>query len=128
MEKEYKSGELGIESKPIKTKGCLISLGLFIFFVVLVSSCAKPEPEDSALNAYLISQEFVSDQLKSPSTAKFPPYSESFITDWGKGKYVVNAYVDAQNLFGAVIRNNYRITVTCTGDKNWISENLRIWQ
>jgi len=128
MVKGYKPGELGTESKPVKTKGCLIAFGLFVLFAILVSSCAKPEPKDSALSAYIISQQFVEEKLRSPSTAKFPMFREAHVTNIGEGKYIVIAYVDAQNHFGATIRNNFSATVKYAGDNSWVCEALNMWE
>lgn len=54
-----------------------------------------------------MSQLFVKDALKAPSTAKFPVYSEDMVVDGGDGSFIVSAYVDAQNSFGAMMRSNY---------------------
>ncbi len=53
--------------------------------------------------------------LKSPSSAKFPN-----ITNWyigkDKEKILVQSYVDAQNGFGAMIRNEFQVTFSSSGD------------
>lgn len=53
--------------------------------------------------------------LKSPSTAKFPN-----ITNWyigkDKEKIVVQSYVDAQNSFGAMIRSEFQVIFSSSGD------------
>ncbi|SHH55063.1 hypothetical protein SAMN02745135_01174 [Caloranaerobacter azorensis DSM 13643] len=60
-------------------------------------------------------QNVIKSILKAPSTAKFPN-----ITKWYFGKdrekIVVQSYVDAQNSFGAVVRSNFQITFTASGD------------
>lgn len=60
-------------------------------------------------------QEKVKDILKSPSTAKFPNY-----TQWGfkqeKNIITVQGYVDAQNSFGAETRNNFQFIIKMTDD------------
>src|SRR5580693_5113852 len=62
------------------------------------------EPDKS--KAYIISQNFVEDRLKSPSTAHFPifDYSCKQLEDH---TFLVRSYVDAQNAFGATIRTDY---------------------
>lgn len=54
--------------------------------------------------------------LKAPSTAKFPSYYEAAVdssTPAGGGvQYVMTAYVDAENSFGAMLRNTFRCRVT----------------
>ena len=55
-------------------------------------------------------QEKVKEVLKSPSTAKFPNY-----TEWGfrqeKNIFTVQGYVDAQNSFGAETRSNFQFLI-----------------
>lgn len=61
--------------------------------------------------AWTVAQKEVKSMLKSPSTAKFPFSSISNgveITHNGT-TYIVNAYVDAQNSFGAEVRNNFTV-------------------
>jgi ribosomal protein L40E len=69
--------------------------------------------------AYIMSQQFVKEILKSPRSAKFPWYDNSFVTDLGDGRYVVYAYVDAQNAYGAMMRTKYMCTIKYTGNDNW---------
>jgi hypothetical protein len=56
--------------------------------------------------AWTACERFVSDQLKAPSTAEFSGF-DTKISDLGNGRYVVRGYVDAENSFGAMIRNDY---------------------
>ncbi len=58
------------------------------------------------ISCYFYSQDLVKKQLKSPKSADFPWYSDSFIKDKGD-TILVSAYVDADNSFGANIRTNY---------------------
>lgn len=62
---------------------------------------------DASAEASIMMQDFVKDRLKAPSTASFKPgYSDS-VTRLEGQKYRVEAWVDAQNGFGAKIRNFY---------------------
>jgi len=57
--------------------------------------------------------------LLAPASAMHPSGGQDYI-DHGKGKYTIVTYVDAQNAFGAMIRNNYRCVVQYTGpDAPW---------
>lgn len=56
--------------------------------------------------AWTACERFVSEQLKAPSTAEFSGF-DTQISDLGNGRYVVRGYVDAENSFGAMIRNDY---------------------
>lgn len=60
-------------------------------------------------------QEKVKEILKSPSTAKFPNY-----TEWGfkqeKNIFTIHGYVDAQNSFGAETRSNFQFVIDMDSD------------
>lgn len=60
-------------------------------------------------------QEKVKETLKSPSTAKFPVY-----TEWGfkqeKNIFTVQGYVDAQNSFGAETRSKFQFIIDMDSD------------
>lgn len=84
------------------------------------------EQKKSALeDAYFISWEFIKDKLKSPSTAEFPTYSEVNVQELDSNQYFVNAYVDSQNGFGAIIRTNYSCVLTKKGEK-WLLDKLNM--
>lgn len=81
-----------------------------------------PPPKDNSILAYGVSKDAIKPYLKAPSTAKFPSIvwnrSDISIRNLGDQKYRVRAYVDAQNAFGAMIRNNYSVTVQFFDDGN----------
>ncbi len=97
-------------------KGLII--GFVAFFVVCIvvaallthsgsNSNSSVDEESFAISA---AEELVKGQLKSPSTAKFPWGNSSFsVTKNGK-KYTVKGYVDAQNGFGATVRQYWTAT------------------
>lgn len=61
------------------------------------------------------SQDAITSILKSPKTAEFPN-----ITKWAfnknKDRIIVQSYVDSQNGFGAMIRSNFQITFSPSGE------------
>ena len=61
------------------------------------------------IEALVFSQEFVRGRLRSPSTADFAGITDNGVqvTHLGDCKNLVLAYVDAQNGFGATVRNWY---------------------
>ena len=77
-----------------------------------------------------MTQQFVKDNLKSPSSADFggvfgdyqDPYQ--IVTDLGEGKFRVQAWVDAQNSFGAKIRNRFVCELEYVGNNRWRMTNL----
>ena len=122
-----------------KRSGCLGYVALF--FVLLVigtiisalpggedSPDAAPDPvvEHSQVEAYGICRQFVRDRLKAPRTAKFPSGGSEGATHMGDGKYVVRSYVDAENSFGAMLRNHFVCTVQWTGGDSWRLEDLKM--
>jgi hypothetical protein len=107
-----------------------IILGVIVFIIYASftgsqSGTGGLNPPDK-MTAYFASQDFVEKNLKAPSTAKFPWYSEPFVTDLGGGRFRVSAYVDAQNTFGAQIRTQYTCVVKGTDEIHWILESLDI--
>jgi hypothetical protein len=92
-----------------------------IFLILIVSSCSKPTQEDlaerasrtceDALLSYSYAKDFVQRNLKAPTTAKFPPFREISHTYKGNCTHRITGTVDAQNSFGAVIRNSFDVTV-----------------
>lgn len=62
--------------------------------------------------AYKFVQFLVEDKLKAPSTAKFAKYdpSQVMIMD-DKCEFVIKGYVDAQNGFGAMLRNDFYVQI-----------------
>lgn len=64
--------------------------------------------------AWVCAQNIVEDYLKSPSTAKFCTFKDATVTYLGDDKYKVRGYVDAQNSFGATIREYFTVTYTAT--------------
>ena len=65
---------------------------------------------DKQLMIKMNSEDYVRNSLKSPSTAKFPADSEWKIWKEKKAIYV-ESYVDAQNSFGATIRNTFKLKI-----------------
>ena len=79
--------------------------------------------------AFVMSQEFVRQRLKSPSSARFPWMAESgvSVTPRAGCTYEVVAYVESQNGFGATIRTRYVAVLAPVGD-SWELKSLRLLQ
>lgn len=73
---------------------------------------AEPPVRHSDYMAHSMCERFVRRRLDTPSTAKFAPPRESTITHEGGGTYVVRSHLDAQNLFGAMVRSRFVCTTT----------------
>lgn len=80
---------------------------------------STPPPTDSSKltdsEIWVYAQYAVKEQLKSPKSAKFPIINEATITR-NNDSITVSAYVDADNSFGASIRNNFTVTLTADGN------------
>lgn len=64
--------------------------------------------------AWSCAQNIVEGELKSPSTADFCSFTEAEVTHLGNGEYMVSGWVDAQNSFGAILRQSFVVTYTAT--------------
>ncbi|MBU4609129.1 hypothetical protein IMZ29_00740 [Achromobacter sp. GG226] len=79
--------------------------------------------------AFIMSRRFVERQLVAPSTAKFPSSMADGVSSRVAGdcKFQVNAYVDSQNRFGAMLRANYSIDMEYDPvTELWRGTNLRM--
>lgn len=92
----------------------LIAALLFYLFLTFISGDKKKEIDycNSEERAYLASNHIIKRVLKSPSSAKFPHYSEVEIYPAGLCSFQIDSYVDSQNSFGAMIRSYYVAVVT----------------
>ena len=63
-------------------------------------------------------KEIVKNRLKAPSTASFCSKSSATITKSGK-TWVIEGYVDAENSFGAMIRNDFRVVLVFQDDTHY---------
>lgn len=63
--------------------------------------------------AFVMSQNFVKQRLKSPSSANFPYVNDRGVDVFADGTcgFSVSAYVDSQNGFGAMIRSSYQAKI-----------------
>ncbi|NFM25195.1 hypothetical protein FDB84_12300 [Clostridium sporogenes] len=85
---------------------------------------AKEDAKKEDNKATLIStaKEVVKKNLKAPSTAKFPWSFGEYKIQESKSEnkdmvvYTVSGYVDAENSYGAKLRNNFIVKLECTKD------------
>jgi len=77
--------------------------------------------EHDSLSAYSMAQVFIKKQLKAPASADFPSMADEQVkvSKVGEAKYLVSAYVDAQNSFGAKLRTKWACEVEYVGDDKW---------
>ena len=105
----------------------LLLLSLFLLACGVVRLLAIPTTtpsrrtfsEGNEYMAWAMCQQFVETRLATPSTAKFQSYTGEFTSSLGGGRFRFNAYLDAQNVFGAVVRNNFVCTIESLGGGDW---------
>lgn len=79
--------------------------------------------------AWVATQMFIKQRLKSPSTASFGRWFEQpcseVVAPLGNYRYGVNAFVDSQNSFGGIARTYFTVVVREQNNK-WILESIDI--
>lgn len=69
-------------------------------------------------DALAIAKKVVKEKLKSPATAVFCDSSECTISCVGN-TWTISGYVDAQNSFGATLRNNFKVKITFSSSNKY---------
>jgi len=118
-----------------KAIGCLtVIIIVVVFFIIIFSGGGGGTPTTqqgtSDSMAYIQSQAYVKTALKSPASAKFP-FADYEYKKYEDDSYLITSYVDAQNNFGAMIRNNYTAVLKYLGGEdadpnNWELKELII--
>lgn len=88
----------------------LVVVGIVVFLYIISKIVGVDKTEVSIFNtesAYYNSKQFVKNILKAPATAKFEDDCTSCAIKQEDGTWFVKSYVDAQNSFGALLRQNY---------------------
>jgi hypothetical protein len=86
----------------------VVALGALAFLLL------RPSDSSAATTQIAACRDKVKAQLKAPATAQF---SEEAVSKQPTGEfYEVNGVVDAQNGFGALLRQRYRCTVSESGE------------
>ena len=80
----------------------------------------------SSAEAYEIGKKFATRCLYSPSTVRFQPVDEATITRDQHQRWHVSAYLDAQNAFGAVVRNDWSAVIRKNDDGTWRVDSVWI--
>jgi TPR repeat protein len=89
---------------------------------------AKAEFQTEIFEAYAMAKESVKSKLSAPSTAKFSSLgfdTEAKAGPYGYHQWLVSGFVDSQNGFGAMLRNNWGAVMVKT-DVGWRTAYLQI--
>lgn len=118
------------KNKPQKPKGCAFLVVFVVMLVFIVIKCVGGDSSDDLKNekhdkieALVLSQECVKDNLKCPSTAEFASGTKN-VTQINDTTFDVSSYVDSQNSFGAMIRTYYSCTITFNSQGKYFCTNL----
>lgn len=95
----------------------MTAIALFAGLLTIRAAVGVEGPATSArscseLQAFVMSQGFVSQKLKAPASASYPWFHDDAVNVVATGlecEFVVHAYVDSQNSFGATKRTKYQI-------------------
>ncbi len=135
---------------PVKTSssvGCLTIIGV-IFLIGLFGSLFDDNDsskttttsnvqkkswreQDNSTMAYIMMEDFVKQRLKSPKSADFPGVFDGrgdHVKYLGNHKYRIISYVDAQNSFGATMRNNFIGEIEQNSEDRWRLISLELFQ
>ena len=123
--------ELGKKKNPLATftKVAFILSGILFLSVIFGETtgptpkarpAAKPDTSSTRTpsDVYYMAQVFVERNLKSPTSAKFPPTSTASVME-RDGMWFVASYVDSQNSFGAMIRTQWAVAMKYEGSGSW---------
>lgn len=109
-------------SSPIKKKRGIWAMGclglLFVWIVGVVIGPIRPKhwiDRGSAEEALASCQTEMESRLKTPATADFTGVAESAVRTDDRGHWTVGSYVDAQNVFGAKLRTQFRCWASWSG-------------
>lgn len=110
----------------------LVTFGIMVVIALLLwkgcgamlESGAESGKKCDAENARVAAEKFVTDKLKSPSSASFS--WEPKMSNTSDERWIEVSWVESQNAFGATVRTKFYAVVICKGDGNWTLENLVI--
>ena len=120
-----------------KRRGCgrtFVIIMLLLIILVCLSSLGTNdsgndgkdrEREPSTLEAWSACKEFVRQDLKAPSTAKFPTFDKNFVQEHDNNNWRVSAWVDSENAFGATLRAHF-ICVLRYENQEWHLKDILI--
>lgn len=97
-------------------------------FILIQEEINKDKNKNSDIDesdVWSEAKDIVRNRLKAPSTAEFCSKSSATITKSGK-TWTIRGYVDAENSFGAMIRNDFTVVITFTSDTDYTIDRCTI--
>ena len=108
----------------IQAISAIITIIIIIVLGVMVKNWwnglgdGRSNSEDDKIEAYVMSQDFMSDTLTDPSSAKYPMYNKINVIQTGT-RYKVEAYVECKNSLGSTVKTNYVMILEKEADGGW---------
>jgi hypothetical protein len=116
------------ENKPVMSneqpkESWLAGIILVAIVFALAKACnpdstSTQDHSDDYYFACTAAEKEVKEELKSPSSAKFPVCSEMDITNT-RNTWTIKSYVEAQNSFGAMIKTNFTVKIELLGNNKY---------
>lgn len=106
----------------------LLAIGLIMVLILALSGGGHStldqnrDPCTDSVGVKYVAEEFIERILKAPSTASFSYREDTQVKSLKNCSFYVRGYVDSQNSFGAMIRNQYAIIVQYDGQSAWRAE------
>jgi hypothetical protein len=86
----------------------------------------SPRPDvGTDIGAFVICKQFVTETLTSPSSAEFQSMVDAQVIKYKPNRWEVTAWVEADNSFGASIRDLFTCRVEYQGAGNWTLIDLQ---
>ncbi len=149
MRKAQKRGEFIKKGKKSQrhNQDFLIGVGISVFVLAVVwmvptllmgdkqiankENAETLQKEPSRTDVIQKAHQAVVSVLKAPATAKFPVINDfdkdSYsVSKYKDGPYLVKGYVDSQNSFGAMLRNNWAVTLEFDGEEGFFVSNIEV--
>ena len=109
---------------------------LILFFLAFGSTETEPKSltayktEDNSSMAWIMTEDWVKERLKSPGSAEFRSWvtAKNHVVKLDGPNYVISSYVDSQNSFGSMIRTKFVATVEQTSNDMWRLKTLEFIQ
>lgn len=124
---ETKKNKRQINNNSYDWKKIIIGIIILIVFFSVIVESNKDNYDSDPILAYNYAKGFIKENLKSPSTAKFPGTFEKkdHVRNLGNGEYLIESWVDSQNSFGAMVRSRWSCKIIMKNERVKV-ENLRI--
>ncbi|MEX2639305.1 MAG: hypothetical protein WD266_01375 [Balneolales bacterium] len=99
-------------------------LSALTFAFIILTGCGDTMPwydKDNSVLAYLAIEDYVNEHLAAPSTAEYPSLSEkkSHTTRESDNIYVFKSWVDAENVYGAMVRRDFVARIQQIGENEF---------